>query len=239
MKEIKFIRFGGLSPQKQTHRKERLKEKEVYFHTPPRKKGIFAFPYPYVDYFLLGATYHPNNPSGKSAWLRDEKGNKVIDKTDYKYIGDKEIKIIPSDIRRIMKKNGIKSSQLWSVTIDPFMDEVNCKDDCDVCPHEKECESRQVTRYLAYLKKPRIFNHKGELWCHYEEVAKPHEIIETFGSWIKVDYGTYLSLFERQKKADMREINRYGLDVNNRDPYKKPGLTVCKDHLEVFIEKIK
>lgn len=47
MKKIKFVRYGGLSPV--NHKKI---YKEDHFHSPPKKKGIYAFIFPYIEHFL-------------------------------------------------------------------------------------------------------------------------------------------------------------------------------------------
>jgi len=47
MKQIKFVRFGGLSP---VNHKEFYKQDS--FHSPPCKKGIYAFIFPYIEDFL-------------------------------------------------------------------------------------------------------------------------------------------------------------------------------------------
>ena len=49
---MKFIRFGGLSSVKQKGYTN--DESEIYVHTPPARRGIYAFTYPYVEPFLLG-----------------------------------------------------------------------------------------------------------------------------------------------------------------------------------------
>lgn len=246
MKDIEFIRWGGLSPQKQTHRKDKIKNNEIGFHTPPRKKGIFAFPYPYYDLFLLGATSNPNNPSGKSAWLKDENGNKIVEEDgdiDYKYVGNKEVTIVSPKIKNALKRVGSSVKDLRTVRIDPFMDNGNCKDEynCDNCPISKECDERKVVSYLTYLKKPKKFKYNGDIWCHFKEVAKQEDIIDSFDSWIKVDYQTYLKLFKLQKEHDIKELKQSlnNNDIKIVDPYKGGHITICKDHLEVFIEKLK
>jgi len=45
---MEFIRFGGLS---KVNYKKALKSKRT-FHTPPIKKGIYAFIFPYIESFL-------------------------------------------------------------------------------------------------------------------------------------------------------------------------------------------
>ena len=46
---MRFLRYGGLSPQKQVH--GRWEDGEYY--GPPRRSGIYAFPYPYMDLFYV------------------------------------------------------------------------------------------------------------------------------------------------------------------------------------------
>ena len=47
MKKVEFVRFGGLSP---VNHKEFYKQDS--FHSPPKKKGIYAFIFPYIEDFL-------------------------------------------------------------------------------------------------------------------------------------------------------------------------------------------
>jgi len=55
MKGIEFVRFGGLSPV--NHKKFYKKDS---FHSPPKKKGIFAFIFPYIEDFLWVWKIHEN-----------------------------------------------------------------------------------------------------------------------------------------------------------------------------------
>ena len=48
-KQIKFCRWGGLSPVKQ----KGYDPKMPTFHSPPMRKGIYAFVWPYIETFLL------------------------------------------------------------------------------------------------------------------------------------------------------------------------------------------
>jgi hypothetical protein len=114
MEHITFIRWGGLSAQKQTHRRDQLKDSEPGQHTPPRKNGVYAFVNGYVDLFLLGATYHPANSSGKSAWLKDANGNKIIANPDWEYDEKREHIIYPKEVLRILKANDIKQKYVWT-----------------------------------------------------------------------------------------------------------------------------
>lgn len=48
-----FVRWGGLSPVKQRGFKQ-TKSEDATFHSPPAKKGIYAFPVKWIEKFLLG-----------------------------------------------------------------------------------------------------------------------------------------------------------------------------------------
>jgi len=98
---MKFIRYGGLNAIKQKHYKT---GENKTFHNPPVRKGFYAFPYPYIDKFLLTATNKPGHISNKSEWLKDDNNDKVkcidfynenwdIRKKWIKYLKYKKIKI--------------------------------------------------------------------------------------------------------------------------------------------------
>lgn len=77
LKKVKFLRFGGLSPVIQYGYGNNT------FHAPPAKKGIYAFPYPFIEWFLLGGNYADpkksivKNPTNRIQYLRDKKGNLI------------------------------------------------------------------------------------------------------------------------------------------------------------------
>jgi hypothetical protein len=217
MGKNKFIRFGGLSPVIQTHYQT---GEEKTFHNPPRRRGIYAFPFPYIERFLLGATDEPGNISNKSQWLRDENGNKIIYE-DF-YLGTYNEKSLMRDINpkyiNLLKKLNIKRSDISAAT--------DKKDD---------------KNYITFLKKPKVFEYDGEIWHHLGDYLKPHQIIATSGSWTKSDMDNYNYAFTmdvRAAKRDMlktaKEFSGFS-DFMKKNPYKS---WFSKDHLEVFIEKL-
>lgn len=86
--KITFVRYGGLSsvPQKGDRHKRPTEigwadeGRAGYdpamptFHTPPVRRGIYAFVWPYIEFFLLGGDFQPY----RMEWVRDRAG-KVID----------------------------------------------------------------------------------------------------------------------------------------------------------------
>lgn len=211
----KFIRFGGLSKMDQKNRYG-----QDTFHAPPRKKGIYAFPEGTVDKFLLGATNSPNNPSNKSYWLKDEDGNRIIDGDFYTDIWDEKIcsYTIKKKYLPLVKKHKIKSKDIFSHNI-----------------NENDSDDVENIWYICVLKKPRTFEYDGEIWCHLGAQLRPEHIIEENGSWVKVsmdDYNYALKKEYHTLKKDMVKI--FGIQWKEKNPFN----FYCKDHLEVFIEKI-
>jgi hypothetical protein len=241
---IKFTRFGGLSPLKQDHYVPDFYDKG--FHNPPVKKGFYAMISGYESQFLLGATDHPSHISGKSQWLKDDNG-KLIEWSDEKgeWSYDEDKWIYSKDIKRLLKKYNIKESQLrWTRKI-----EFECPNssNCDDCVDKIKCEDK--TRYLFFIKKPKVFTYTGELWHHLVDEVKQEDIIQKSGSWVKTTYSIFCEAFHKHKVNLANSSYRsFGDDYNNAvdfanrkiiDPYKNSfGFRYCKDELEVFIEKI-
>lgn len=77
MNSIKFVRFGGLSPV--NHKKF---YKQDTYHSPPCKKGIYAFIYPYIEPFLFAWKIKDcTNSKSFSDYYRREK--RIFDYTGY------------------------------------------------------------------------------------------------------------------------------------------------------------
>lgn len=81
-KPITFIRFGGLSS---TNHKEFYKKET--FHSPPVKKGIYAFIWPYVENFLWvwKLKYIPNE--SESEWTKRKNRYMKENTKKFKYSG--------------------------------------------------------------------------------------------------------------------------------------------------------
>lgn len=236
MTKMKFIRFGGLSPIKQTHYDTST---EKPFHNPPRKNGIYAFPYPYIEKFLLDATNEPWNTSNKTQWLKDDDGNKILESDFWKYDFNINDHVINSKYISIIKKQNINKKDLGSC-----IDKKTLKD-TEIIVGESFSETtakyeiRREHTYMTVLKKPKIFEYNGNIWSHIGYNLKPHQIIETSGSWYKTDMENYLIAMKKEFHSTKRELLKMTKDINlykDKDPFKN---FYAKDTLEVFIEKIK
>lgn len=239
-KDVLFIRYGGLSPLKQDHYLPDGDPDKTY-HNPPRKYGTYAMIKGYEDLFLLGATNTPNHISGKMKWLKD--GDKLVEDTRT-YDSKSDNICTPPELKRLLKKLKIKENQLRHQR----QEKIDCpKDsDCDNCPIKSECERIcDLPFYLTVLKTPRIFSYTGDLWHHLTDCVDQVDIIDKSGSWIKTSYNVFIKALDKDRHNTMRDAHNADWfeknfnDMRIHNPYKKSfGITYCKDHLEVFIEKI-
>jgi hypothetical protein len=229
IKNISFIRFGGLSALKQDHYITDPEKKT--FHNPPVKRGIYAFPEKYIEYFLIGGTSNPDHISGKAEYVKDDNGEKIkIKNEDCSYDYDTDKYIFPKEINRLIKKRGYKQKNLRTICISGSEDDASYS-------------------YLTHIKKPRIFNYTGEIWSHLIDSVEQTEIIEIKGSWVKTTYADYINALNRYMHISMRELRSKYSDFNDVDtkrnikvnnPYKwnPTTITYSRDTLEVFIEGI-
>jgi len=215
---MKFIRFGGLSPLKQKHFET---GDDKGFHNPPVKRGFYAFPYLYVDKFLLSATNHPSHISNKSSWLKDNDGNKIKESVFYEkdkngeLIWDKNGSfVIKPKWLKFLKRKKIKSSNVYAA------------------------HKHKGVYYMTILNKPHIFNHIGLIWHHLS--TKNEYIIRSSGSWVLTEESVYINSLKKDKHDTLKELHKMDKkSIGQNDPYLGPRLTYAKDHLEVFIERIK
>lgn len=226
LKNIRFVRFGGLSPLKQEHYIS--DEENKSFHNPPVKKGNYAFPEHYIEYFLIGSTNEPKHISGKAEWVKVDGKKVVIEKNDFEYDRFNNTYIFNKEIINLLK---LKNLKLKNVN-------VHLNDD--------------DTYSLIHLKKPKIFEYKGEIWSHFINFVKPQDVIEIKGSWVKTTYEVYVNAFNANMHDLMKDVHKdYFTNYSNdldlgfifkfNNPYKRNAgfVSYVRDSLEVFIEKIK
>jgi hypothetical protein len=206
-----FIRFGSLSKMDQ------ITYGNDTFHSPPKKKGIYAFPEGLVDRFLLTATNDPRNPSHKSYWLKDENGDRIEDEKFWNDVWEQKMDSygVNKKYKQLVKKNKIRIKDIFTLS--------------DYKLGEK------AKWFICVYKKPKKFKYDGEIWCHLGEHLKPEHTIEVSGTWVKVTMEDYLFALQQERhelRKDMIKI--FGISWKERDPFS----FYCTDHLEVFIEKI-
>lgn len=204
MKKIDFIRFGGLSSVKQKGYDSTMPT----FHSPPARKGIYAFVYGHIEMFLLSAG---TLVSDRQVWIRDTEGNKIsVDDIDW----DDE-------------SNGYQGNSYWSTNVKRGKRSYyknNREKDGSVSSGRTK-ESKENKFFISRLLSPKIFNHTGEIWHHLSNRVKNHEIISRKGEWV-------LSVYASYAKALNREL------VNMKSYKEVHGIGFSKDHLEIFIERV-
>jgi len=252
---MNFIRFGTLSPQKQ------VKYGGTDFHCPPCKYGFYAFPEGKIDQYLLMATYQVGNSSNKTAWLKDENGNKIPhseffdEYTEYHFKDGTKIRLSGKMFSRENRK--ILQDEYGIDDLNTILSEES------ICIPKKEFkpllkkygikktsyllhEAYDGIQYMTYFKQPKIFKYDGYIWHHHLQYVDKIDIIETQGSWVKTTMKVYEKAFTQADATD-----RFNSVMSCEGSQKKLLMQHFKgvpsrhkncfvsDHYEVFIEKIK
>lgn len=220
-----WVRYGGLSPVKQKHR---LKEDDAMFHTPPRRRGVFAFVDGFVEHFLIGSTCKINHPSNKVYRLYDESGKTLCfeEHADFHcdtggcYPTSKKLK-------KLLKKQGLKEKQIVCVEDEPAV--------------------------VGILRHPRTFYYDGVVWHHLRKTTEEKAIIDEWGAWILTSLNDWETAFRKNVHTSRSALHAY-VEIGEKRPNwhnfsragalaKLPfgGRTAMSgyemDSLEVFIER--
>jgi len=246
-KKIKFIRFGGLNPQKQ-HRYTPNETKRT-FHHPPQKKGFYAFPEGHIETFLLGSTNHPTHKTGKTYWIKDDAGH-LIENKDWE-MDDNFNLIVPKEIELLLKKRKLSLKYVYSFRRIPENPNCYCqqqKEDEFDCLAAENKEIRAACQvyfnepfYLAYLKKPKIFTYEGLLWHHLGAYLRPSQILRTSGSWVETTYLDYLLAYHKNRHQALKiehATNKWNDSFKANLRQVNPLSKYDGDTFEVFIEKL-
>jgi len=218
--EIKFLRFGDLSPIKQTGYKKDT------FHSAPVKKGFYAFVDFMIEPFLLGGYNPAGTKHSKRKYVKDEKGDKIIvgrfyedkDKPpidEYDKHFEWVIFVDDDEMERLEKRYGSKQKNLFTST-------------------ERH---RNGFIYMTTMKKPKRFKHEGEIWHHHTDHVPHHLVLKRSKEWVLTDFDTFVKAFN---KAIIEHIN---FQNSWRKEYKASEINVrskqfSKDVFEVFIERL-
>lgn len=191
LKNLQFIRWGDLNPVKQ---KGYVPSEEDDFHSPPARKGIYAFPYPHIETFILGSrNFIPDRhewvkrPDGKTRWVHKPEGGK-----------SKGFISTEKKLTNLLNTGKIDQDQF-----DREMDKA-----------EKEREEREELGYfLAKDKPPKKFTHEGDIWHHLITKAPEDKIKARKDRWIKTDIETYKNLLKKElvNMEKYKEREGYGV----------------------------
>lgn len=169
--ELKFVRYGNLNPVKQ------LGYGKGTFHSPPAKKGIFAFPWPYIERFLLTvADMATSELHPKFQYVKDKAGKKISNITH------------PELYNQYMDRNYYDYSKSHDIALKRADNGDWSKDTIDSTDWDKH------EHFVVELKKPKIFTYDGPIWHHLDVVGGIKH-----NDWTMSDFGTY-------KKALRKEV---------------------------------
>lgn len=185
MRDITFIRWGNISPSKQLGYGKRS------FHSPPTKKGLYAFPNEFIEPFLLGGFFFR---ADRHEWVRKKDGS-----------------LIAEDDSEVEKYKVYRKFWKEKIISEKYLLTYNTK----LAPHEQLCTSNfdleGQTRYLAKWKSPKHFKHYGEIWTHWCP-KNPVEILAVHESWYKVEYATFVKLLQKRfaEERALKKSKGYG-----------------------------
>jgi len=185
---MQFIRYGGLSSVKQKGYKKDMPT----FHAPPTRRGVYAFPWPHVETFLLGKSVFDQR---RMKWKKDEKGQKIKSHDD-----DEED----------------TSSPLWKdEKTKKQYDEMYEKD----APSEELEKFSQENRFLAEHDKPKKFTYTGELWHHLD--VPQHLVLERKGDWIKTSIIDFKKALNKEvgKSSKLKQREGYGYSKDHLEVF--------------------
>lgn len=237
--KIRFVRSGVIKSFKQT-----LYGREESYHYPPKKRGFYAFPKGFVEYFLV-TNREPYHITQKSVWLRDEKGERFKVEGNYKpseyYRGEQVLcdHWVSKEVLRQLKRKGLKKN--WVDIAQPL-------EDSFVGLFRKLAHVPYDDIRLCYFKPLKTFRHFGYVWSHlhtfegFPESLRRKNWIK--GTWIKLTYGNYCFAFHKVTKALKEELWKEKHKDGNFDfqeylcwNRKNWKTKLNKDCLEVFIEE--
>ena len=216
---MKFVRYGGLSSVKQ----KGYDASSEMFHSPPMKRGIYAFVWKHVEWFLLsGYEMDPWKPHAKYIWVRDSNGNRIparpYDEKDIEYNAKYNDYLDAQDT-----KNSALANQL--------------RQELGILNYRSaECPKTKETFYIKQ-KKRRVFDVSDdkEVWHHLSAHVKQEDVLGIKGEWILTTVATFRVALRKEGQKTRVEALAWV-----KRPYAelKPFHSHVKDHLEVFFEKI-
>jgi hypothetical protein len=110
-------------------------------------------------------------------------------------------------------------------------------------PEEASDEESKKFFKKKYKELKRVFDYEGPIWCHFTEYIKGINS----RAWVLTTTNELESILNKVKHADIVSLQKTDslflqsktrFTPNIKNPYKQGlGGFMCKDHLEVFIEK--
>lgn len=201
-KELQFVTYGGLSLTKQKgYDPDKFKDDSAWFHSPPSRRGIYAFVWPFVEKFLLSGDYADPKIRGKGQRQRVQ------------YVKDKFGNVVTSDHPEFEKHSDIPKN--WSFAR-KRTDAPGQKQGSDEFEYDKEYYR------VLYRNSPRKkFSYNGPLWHHLTNGVTPDKILDEKGAWIKTDMDTYRDAFSKELHSmhSQKARSGYGTSLDHMEVF--------------------
>ena len=170
MKELKkelFVRFGGLSsvPQKG------YDQSMPTMHSPPARRGVYAFPASQIEKYLLGKEYFDQR-----RMVRVEEDEDLLQ-------------------CRVMKNE--KYVKKVEEIVDQKYNEQTSEEERERLSSEIDVLWEEGGIYFKH-KRPKKFSYEGELWHHLYYNTKINECLQIKGFWCLTSYETWLRAFHKE-----------------------------------------
>lgn len=225
--KFKFARFGGLSSVNQRGYDSSMPT----LHSPPARRGIYCFPWPFYEKFLLGkaCTNAPYVPGAKFSYARDASGE-IIDENH------------PRSSNMGNKYMSVPSKE-WANYMERYPDFNDPEYDEKVEDIEQQWKMNHPGKSKwVYVKepKPRIFSYGGDVWHHLGKHVSPGEVLQSKGEWTKTTASTHRGALKKWMHQRAQHAIRFALFSSSSIPNPRycANHVGVKDELECFIEKI-
>lgn len=185
-RNIKFIRYGGLSPVKQRG----YDPSETTFHSPPARRGIYAFPEGAVEPFLLGSRVF--DPRRMRRLTPDEvrKVERIEKRLEGSYTYPRVRYVWPN------QKMKDKFDQMVNGTL---------------LDQQKADEYARKNQFMAKDINRREFTYTGNIWSHLDEyIDDPTKIIKRKAAWVLTDFDTWREAYKKALVA--KKVYNYSKD---------------------------
>ena len=186
---MKFIRYGALVPQPH-------EPTEEWFHSPPCKKGFYAFPEHCVEGFLLGGVGMGSIQNGRYRYVKIN-GKKVNLPARELWDQDDEKHEYKEPFLSEIKKQGLDPKKVYAWKTNA--DEVNKKfDSAEYCLYDDEDikYTPKDERWDSYLftlvveNPPHKFEYNGFIWHHMDKWCDGLDAqVSQFYEWLAWDKG--------------------------------------------------
>lgn len=187
-----FVRFGGLSSVRQKGYDRSMPT----FHSPPARRGIYAFPRGCIETFLLGKQWFDPR---RQQWIKDKHGNRIKSESELGY----------EKYPWSFCARDAKAKREYDKLISKYDDEEH------VPTEELSALWGKHPLYVCRLANEKVFKYTGNLWHHLK--TKPSEVLERKGDWVLSTHGNFQQALRRRMALEMAVKQSRGIGYSGDD----------------------